>query len=280
MRFHDMFGRRLDMSYRGVLALFSHRVTIGFLVMVAVAFFALDPHRFRSTMPVPLALLTWVLAVGLVVVLKLVNFAWVSVVTSRRQVPVYLPILSAMEFYVTIVVGEQIAVFFSRGVWVPNILPNYFYYLITLLVVETFFVRYLAPDILRETGFGPGDRTPPAAAPPFVPEEGAVPSLSLGARRFRLTKVQYAVSEEHYVRLVLTNEEIMHRAKLTDLVAQTRPEDGFQPHRSWWISRHAQPRLSKDGGRFWVQIGDEVEAPVARARTKQVQDWFDEYSDW
>lgn len=272
MRLYDTFGRPTPMTYDEMLTMFSNRVTVSFLALVAVAFFALDPHKFRPVMPDMLALLLWLFSVAFVAILKLVDFALVAVLTSRFNIRIYLPLLSAFEFLLTILVAERLGVVLSGGAWEPTILDSYFYYVITLLLIETFYIRFVIPDILRQAE----EARPPAVAMPPVSED----SISVAGRTLLLQNISHVVSEEHYVRVVLRNEQIVHRARLADLVGQTRPEDGFQPHRSWWICRHAQPKLLKDGTKPRILLPGEVEVPVARARIKAVQAWFDRHATW
>jgi hypothetical protein len=282
MRLRDMFWGRADLSYAALVAMIFNRLTLSFVLLVTLALFAADPHGFRQSMSPPAALVVWLCAASVVVAMKMVTFGVATMVVWKwPQIPVFLPVLSAFDFLVAIRVGEQVAVAASGNVYVPNVLDSYFYYLFTLLVIETFFVRYLMPEIIAE-------QTPkarPATAPPPARAAFDTPAdlpdmLNIAGRNLRLDEIRYVVSEEHYVRVVMRREEILHRAKLADIISQTAAHHGFQPHRSWWICRHARPRLVKDGSTARIALPGGVSAPVARARFKDVQDWFDSHANW
>ncbi|NIY99237.1 hypothetical protein HC022_24400 [Salipiger sp. HF18] len=63
------------------------------------------------------------------------------------------------------------------------------------------------------------------------------------------------------------------------MVAQTRPEDGIQPHRSWWVSRRTVGRLGTRSGREVLQLSDDSQVSVARGRVEDVRDWIETYLD-
>ncbi|EEX14201.1 response regulator receiver protein [Citreicella sp. SE45] len=73
----------------------------------------------------------------------------------------------------------------------------------------------------------------------------------------------------------LCDGTLTERARLSDIVAQTRPEDGIQPHGSWWVSRRAMRRLGKRSGREALQLSDDSQVPVARGRVEDVRDWIE-----
>ncbi|MAU44128.1 MAG: hypothetical protein CMP09_04690 [Yangia sp.] len=73
----------------------------------------------------------------------------------------------------------------------------------------------------------------------------------------------------------LCDGTLTERAQLLDIVAQTRPEDGIQPHRSSWVSRRAVRRLGKRSGREGLQPSDDSQVPVARSRVEDVRDWIE-----
>lgn len=73
----------------------------------------------------------------------------------------------------------------------------------------------------------------------------------------------------------LCDGTLTERARLSDIVAQTRPEDGIQPHGSWWVSRRAVGRLGKRSGREVLQLSDDSQVPVARGRVEDVRNWIE-----
>ena len=67
---------------------------------------------------------------------------------------------------------------------------------------------------------------------------------------------------------------LSQRARLSDIVAQTRDEDGIQPHRSWWVPRHSVRELGRDAGKPVLRLTDESVIPVARGRLETVRHWI------
>ncbi|APZ54289.1 DNA-binding protein, LytTr [Salipiger abyssi] len=65
------------------------------------------------------------------------------------------------------------------------------------------------------------------------------------------------------------------RARLSDIVAQTRPDDGIQPHRSWWVARGTVAGLDRESGKPVLRLTDGDAVPVARGRLPEVRDWID-----
>jgi len=117
---------------------------------------------------------------------------------------------------------------------------------------------------------------PPKTVAPSEPA-GAI---KIGQREVRLETLLYIVSEEHYVRVVMRHDKFIHRARLLDLTAQTGPEHGFQPHRSWWISINAKPRIDRSGIKPALILSDGTTSPIARGRFKETQDWIDAHANW
>ena len=100
-------------------------------------------------------------------------------------------------------------------------------------------------------------------------------AMRVGDALYPVDKLRYLEAREHYVRIALDTEDILQRVRLGDLVAQFSPEDGCQPHRSWWVSKRATPRLTRQGaGKAALVLSDGTEVPVARGRLQEVQDWL------
>ncbi|RYG92016.1 LytTR family transcriptional regulator [Loktanella sp. IMCC34160] len=156
--------------------------------------------------------------------------------------------------------------------------------LITLLIVEALFMRFLLST------FDLSPHIPPAAKPDNQDAPARTPDMSprmieVGDRRIRVDNLRYIASEEHYLRVVTKQETLVQRAKLGDVIDQLHDSDGVRPHRSWWVCRHACPRLTRDGARATIHLPgfdlpDLAAIPVARSRLQQVQDWFDFHMDW
>jgi DNA-binding LytR/AlgR family response regulator len=98
--------------------------------------------------------------------------------------------------------------------------------------------------------------------------------LIVGGERFNLRGLLHIEAREHHVHLTFEDNRKLFRARLGDIVAQTRIEDGFQPHRSWWVARDSVITPERKGGRLILRLRDDTEVPVARTRIEEVEQWL------
>nr|WP_283255079.1 LytTR family DNA-binding domain-containing protein [Marivita sp. GX14005] len=99
--------------------------------------------------------------------------------------------------------------------------------------------------------------------------------LIVDGERIDLTKLLHIEAREHHVQLTFEDAHKLSRARLRDIVAQTQSEDGFQPHRSWWVARDPSITPLRRDGRMYLRLRDDTEVPVARTRIEDVQRWLD-----
>jgi len=269
-----MFGGHLQFTLREVPTLLSHRLCLLFLFLVLMAFFATDPAGLRNYMAWWLSFLMWVIALAIylsvhiatLVVYAALNFAF-------PRLPLFYPLLGLIALTPTVYATESIAHWLSGGTYPMDIIQNFVFFYIAAQVFENVFLRYAIPLVLQ--GNAPrSSRT--AGTDRRGAKTGAHPrTLTIAERRIPIPRLRHIESQEHYVRVTLDNDQFMHRARLADLIAQTEREDGFQPHRSWWVSRAAGARLERRDGRHLLRLENGTEVPVARARLAQVQAWLD-----
>ncbi|MBV2361127.1 LytTR family transcriptional regulator DNA-binding domain-containing protein [Thalassococcus sp. CAU 1522] len=258
----DLLGKPVDFSVTEFLALLTSRPGKGYLFLVLVGLATTDPPRLIGHISTAQLIAIWCLALFLFlagIVALLLLTAWVQL--RFRSFPVPLPLLSFLSLFPTIVFCEYVIVYLSNGSRPPEIPERLLLFFLTAQVFETLFLRYVRP--LAEE---------PAAS---VPEPGR--ALLIGAEQVPLDAVHYIEAQEHRVNVVTDSGPLTHRARLSDIVAQTRAEDGLQPHRSWWVARHAADRLERDGGRFVLRLGCGTRVPVARTRLDDVRAWLSAY---
>nr|WP_245216288.1 LytTR family DNA-binding domain-containing protein [Sagittula salina] len=145
-------------------------------------------------------------------------------------------------------------------------------------------MRYVRPDVGLETTLpdpigleadhpeSAGFPQDPGGAPPAEP----IRHILIGAEPVPLPQLRHIQAQEHHVHVTLDGQRLTHRARLSDIVAQTAPEDGIQPHRSWWVARHVARELERDGQKHVLRLDDGTRVPVARSRLPEVRDWLDE----
>jgi DNA-binding LytR/AlgR family response regulator len=96
----------------------------------------------------------------------------------------------------------------------------------------------------------------------------------IGAEPIPLEHLRHIQAREHHVHVTLAGSDLIQRARLADIVAQTGPQDGIQPHRSWWVAAHAAKTLERDGQKHVLTLHDGTKVPVARSRLDAVRDWM------
>ena len=90
-----------------------------------------------------------------------------------------------------------------------------------------------------------------------------------------LGKLRVIEAQEHHVHVTLEGRTLTQPARFGDIVTQTGPDDGVQPHRSWWVARGAACSLVQNNGRPALVLHDGRQIPVARARLPAAREWLD-----
>lgn len=159
-------------------------------------------------------------------------------------------------------------------IWVGSLYWDILRYTAVAIVFETAVASLLLPRLLyamrREERAGENQD---AAAQPEredVPEEA---SVDLNGRRRDLSDVLYFKSAEHYVEVVLHDARELVRTSLKEIVNGFAPEDGVQPHRSYWVSRGAIVGLNRASGAQFLVLRNGEEIPVSRSRRRHVNEW-------
>jgi DNA-binding LytR/AlgR family response regulator len=114
-----------------------------------------------------------------------------------------------------------------------------------------------------------------SAPEPEKTEEAPGRSVLVAGEQLSVGRLRYIEARQHLVDIRLDGRSVTHRARLSDIIAQTDLNDGMQPHRSWWVSANSEPRLIRDGARYMLKLADDTTIPVARGRVAEVQAWLD-----
>lgn len=265
IRLVDILGRCFDVRLADVPDYLVHRTTLLFYVLCIVVLLAADPPGISAHYDFPVNAGYWM--VGLAVYLGLYPPALLVVAllqTRYLRVPVPAPLLSVLTLIPSLFLTTALADSLS-GTDFPIFAPeNFLPIWLTAQVLETLFTRFVLPEVIRKT------------VSAKVRARGAEPRyIVVGHHRVPVDHVHHVVAQEHFVRIQLQDTHILHRARLSDLIAQTEPEDGIQPHRSWWVSRRAEPRLDREGSRHVLVLEDKTVVPVARTRLPEIEEWLD-----
>ncbi len=115
----------------------------------------------------------------------------------------------------------------------------------------------------------------PPADSPGMPTDIRVPGGALPTAGLCFLK-----SVEHYVEFHKSDGSYeMHRLALRKVVDLMRAQDGIQPHRSYWVFRHAIAGVDRQGGSWFLTLPDGTEIPIARSRVVEVRKWLNDWTD-
>jgi signal transduction histidine kinase len=270
MHFRDVFCRPFSFTLDEYKFCVSHAQTFQFTALVILILFAVDPHGYRNHMPVWGTLPIWIASTVAFMATCCALFSLLVWFTLRvRKIRIFSWIISLAGFLVAAWVGQFLAEIHSHGSYVRSSWQQLSFFALAVVMLETIYFGFVMPQTIQK-------RLPPVETPTPAPTQ----TLKIGAREVRLEVVLYIVSEEHYVRVVMRHDKLIQRARLADLTAQTTPAQGFQPHRSWWVSINAKPTITRTGTKPTLTLCDGTIVPIARGRLKDTQHWIDAHANW
>lgn len=261
----DLLGHPVHASVRCLVAALRTKTVLMFLALVYLLLFATDPPRLHSYLPLWQAALVWPISLSIYIS----TYLMVLVATGglRLRFPnfrVYLPVVGTLALLPTIGISELIIYSLAESEYPINFIYQYIFFLITAQVFETVFYRFVLPAV--------PNRDETIAPPPASPQPER--SIFIGDTALAPSRLRHISANEHILHITLDTGSLHHRARLSDVVAQTTAEDGIQPHRSWWVSRAAQARLCRESQRPKLVLEDGTEIPVARGRLNDVERWI------
>lgn len=257
-----LFGRMsFDISiYSRVLC---HKRTVLFLTLCLVTIFAADPSGVRNYVPLWFSMIVWPVAFAHYLGLYYIGFllaAAVSRIFPKFRLPT--PLIGLIALFPVVSLGEFVAGILSNGTYPQGTLSHMSFYFLSVQGMETVFYRFIMPGVRHE-----------------IEQSNAERHLIVGGEKINLRDLHHIKAHEHHVHLTLSDTRKLIRARLGDLVAQTNPEDGFQPHRSWWVARDQVKTHEHSNGRMTLRLHDDTIVPVARTRVDAVQDWLSSHID-
>ncbi|GGG75794.1 hypothetical protein GCM10011415_25530 [Salipiger pallidus] len=99
--------------------------------------------------------------------------------------------------------------------------------------------------------------------------------IHVGGQSIALDDISLIEAQEHHVILHTSDGPLTYRARLSDILAQVGPDDGIQPHRSFWVARHVVQEVAREAGKPVLKLEGHAPLPVARGRLADVRDWLD-----
>ncbi len=265
LRARDIFFRKLQITDCEMRAVISHPHVYVFLALATAVFVAFDAANLWSRMAVWQVALIWLVTLSLQVILfHSFTMLWIWG-QNRLSLPViFLPLLNLTAYSVTypvtvLHIGMHTGRTFSE-VMLPSVLVSGIFF---CLIFEALFFAFVNP-LLRQS----------IAAR----SAGGARSISIAGEQFLINDILTLRSQEHYVLVTTEDGDHRLRARLGDLVSQTREDEGVLAHRSHWISRQAIAGLTRKNGADVILTHSGEHLPVARPRQDEVRGWIEKHA--
>ncbi|WP_219848865.1 LytTR family DNA-binding domain-containing protein, partial [Paracoccus sp. FO-3] len=124
--------------------------------------------------------------------------------------------------------------------------------------------RHLPVPILRQP---PRPPQPPVPPPPRA--------VRFGSYSWPITALRLIRAEEHYIRVVTKEQEVLVRYRLSDAVTQLPEDAGMRVHRSYWLSYDAiVEHAPLPDSRLLLTLWNGTTVTVPRAHRKRLEAAF------
>lgn len=256
----DILGGRFTLGPREFAGLLRTGTTRTYIGIVYLLLVITDAPGLFDHMDLVLVLLLWVLVVSIFLLAVAVVVSVMGAVQERLRIARWPgPAIVVLALAPAIGAGETVSYIATDGAVGFDLVPDVVLYWLIAEAFGLIFFRYVRPHI------APTD-------PAQEPEEER--KILIGAHPVPLSRLRYIEAREHHVQVALEDESQTYRARLADIIAQTSPDDGIQPHRSWWVSANAARGLTREGPRHLLELHDGTFVPVARSRVDDVRVWL------
>jgi len=259
IRFINWVGRPRNIVYGDMLRMAIHPSTLFYLVIVGIILTLLDANGYQANLPLWGGAVVWFVGI-LVATLSYsaLLFLWTAFYTKTSGRGIAFPVIAFLstlstlygaELTESLLLGQP----FSGDHWARS-LP---YTFLVITVFDIVHFVFAMPVIQAKSRH----EAEPEKRPP----------ITLAGRTFKRGTIHWAMSQDHYLKISTGDKTEMVLARMADLADQTDPEEGLQPHRSWWIAPHAIKALKDSGG---VLMKDGTVVPVARGRLSGLRAWL------
>ena len=262
---YDVFFLKFTVNVSRFVKMMCDPRALVFLALGSLLLFAADPNDVRISLGAVTALLIWFGATAVYIGTLTIMIGLFS--AAQRYFgafPVYTPVTATIGLLVVFLAVRTTVEGLTGAALSAHAAPLFFNLMISGLVLETLFIRFVMPMIV-------GDKPVAASAPAMI---------HIGDRHLPISRIRHMTAQEHYVAVTGPADTLLIRARLGDAVAQTGPDQGIQPHRSWWVSVAAQPRIAQHNNKPVLILSDNTVVPIARARLSAVQAWVDTHGNW
>ena len=281
MRVWDPLGTERIFSTAEAIKATGKPRTMVFLGLNCLLLAATDPANHSANLQHPYVMFIWIVLTIVFVSSKvLVNLAATLFQTYVWRARVPIPITTLVALGPVMLVSESMAAYLSDDTFVSQFWQQFVIFYVIAVLLEILFFLFVLPTLGRNyVDPTSGEPVPldqeitAALTAATLPPEPQSPLIVIGAERVPLSDIQTIEAQEHHVIVTTTDRTFTERARLKDIIAQTTPKDGIQPHRSWWVSNSVTCDLVKQQSRHLLRLDDKREIPVARSRVAEIIDW-------
>ncbi|WP_375282349.1 LytTR family DNA-binding domain-containing protein [Pseudooctadecabacter sp.] len=258
----DLLGGRYTLGPHQLANLLRKKTMQSYLVCVYAILIAADAPGLFGTLSLATVMGIWAVVITTFLLGVWIGVSALAIVQDHLgktwSTPGALVTIAALT--PAIGLGETLIYVSSYGAMGFQLFPEALFYFIIAEVFALIFLRHVRPGLEQDD--------PPAPR-----------QILIGAEPVDFSSLRHIEAREHHVHVTLDQTSLTQRARLSDIVAQTEPEDGLQPHRSWWVAAHAARTLKRDGARHVLQLDDGTQIPVARTRLDEVRAWMDRHTN-
>ncbi len=280
-----LLGDRFELSVHDIVLLLQNRKTVLYICLALTVLITSDAPGLKVQLAPWMLVVVWPIALITYIATTLSLLMLYAPLQARFPALFWpLPLSAFLGVLPAALACELAAWLLMYGDFRPDFLSRVMIFVPSVLVFETVFFRFVVPNLLPSSSSETAPPTPQEPAPEEPPQPQQAPEqaeearhLLIGNQKVAVAHVRHIEAREHHVKVTLDGATLTQRARLSDIVAQTRPEDGCQPHRSWWVSRSETLRIERDGKRHVLKLTDDTRIPVARTRLDVVQQWVEEH---
>lgn len=269
MLYFDALWRKRHLTRRELRAVYGSSYTIFFWIINISILVLLDLHGFSGRVSFT-ALVIYATSITVMTFMLYFLACEIGINLSRRYSRFYLilPLVGIVAATVsTYIVELGMTGTFGGGVSIERAAEKLPVNVALTLVLETFYLTFVLPIAVKSYKFIKRRRT--------SNEKKRCETLVIAGKTIFCDHLLSISSQDHYVRIRTNTEEVVVRARLSDIIGQLDSQGGIQPHRSHWVARRAVSEIITQTGHKMLELNDGSKIPIARGRMVDVQAWLE-----
>ncbi len=265
IRLANILGRSHVVAYGDLFRTGLHPYTMLFLVISIVALTLLDANGYQDHLPVWATAIVWTVGVLATTFSYMAMLCLWAIINLRLDLrTIWFPLIGFLASFVTVISADLTAdILAGRNFDIRHALSLVPYTFLIILLFDILHFVFALPVIQAH-----------AARQQKAPVEK---TITLASRAFASRSIEWAMSQDHYLKISVNGRTEMILARMADLVDQLDSNDGVQPHRSWWVAAASVREILREKGGEWVLLNDGTRVPVARGRSGTIRAWIESH---